>query len=185
MYPQGKFVEPIHTASSKQKSFGDMTAEEVAATDWIGLERKRTKMDQNIQVSSIGPGRTERPLQQPKVSLEDQENLDLATLRGCKMALERESHISANCRRRVEAMCTPWLSYIRDKCISRALAKGPNSKKKSGSHFDPAWYRPIYGKFIDNLPLAKPGDWVKVRSISEGNSSQIPAYCFKVEDWEK
>ena len=142
-------------------------------------------MDQTIQVSSIGAGRTERPLQQPKVSLEDQDNLDLAAQRGCKMALERESHISSKCRQRVEAMLTPWLSYIREKCTSRALAKGPTSKKKSGSFFDPAWYRSICGKFIDNRPLAKPGNWVKARSNCEGNSSQIPAYCFKVEDWEK
>ena len=66
---QGKFVEPIHTVSPSQKTFRAMSAQEVADTDRIGLEHKHTKMDQGQVSASIGPGRTERPLQQPKVSM--------------------------------------------------------------------------------------------------------------------
>ena len=84
---QGQFVEPIHTASPSQRTFSAMSAQEVVDTDWIGLERKSTKMDQDQESASIGPGRTERRLQQPKVRMEDQRDVDAAALRGCQMVM--------------------------------------------------------------------------------------------------
>ena len=79
---------------------------------------------------------------------------------------------------------TTWFSMIIDITLSKVQSKRGSNKCKA-VFFDSAWYRPICVKFIDGIDLVKKGDWIKVRSNSEGNSIQMPAPFMRETDWTK
>ena len=111
---RGNWLEALCTASTKQKPINAMTAEDMGVVDWMTLERNRSKINQSESNGSIGASIAEREVYQPKVSIKDRPDLDLAALRGAKIAGSRQSHNSVLCRQRIEAAMTVWLSLIRD-----------------------------------------------------------------------
>ena len=127
----------------------------------------------------------ERVIYQPRVSLSDRAELDLAALRGANIAGSRKSHNSVLCRQRIEAAMPTWFSLIRDITLSKVQSKRGSKAHKKPVFFDQSWYRPMCAKFIDGIPPFQKGDWIKVRSNSGGNSSQMPAHFMREADWTK
>lgn len=139
-------------------------------------------MAQEMQHASVGAGQSARAIYQPKVSISDRPDLDQAALRGGKIAGPRKSHNSTFSRMRVEAQLTVYSSLVRARTRSEVLAK---TKKGGDIMSRPTWYRTMMQQLIDGKGCVKIGEFVKIRTMGEGKSSHMPAYCFRGTNWAK